>query len=135
MKLRSKVSGDGWNLRSSPGAIEVTGLTVTRRARRADSLVGDAEQALVATGAEEQPDDRDLPEHVVETVERHECSAQAHVILNVVDLPFDGRTHHRTAHHAIAHRHASGPPRELGMHLGKLHAAGYLAGRAGDHAI
>ncbi len=32
MKLRSMLSGDGMNLRSSPGAIAVTGLTVMRGA-------------------------------------------------------------------------------------------------------
>jgi hypothetical protein len=32
MKLRSMLSGDGMNLRSNPGAIAVTGLTVMRGA-------------------------------------------------------------------------------------------------------
>ena len=67
------------NLRSRPGAIAVIGLTLTRGALGGpDRFVGDAEQAFVAAAAEEQADDRDLPEHVVEAVERHEaCRAGA----------------------------------------------------------
>src|SRR5262245_38814868 len=59
-----------------------------RRARRADHLVGDAEQALVAA-AEERPDDRELAEHVVEAVERNERAAHADLVAMVVDVSID----------------------------------------------
>src|SRR5262249_53999373 len=59
-----------------------------RRARRADHLVGDAEQALVAA-AEERPDDRELAEHVVEAVERNEGAAHADLVAMVVDVAID----------------------------------------------
>ncbi len=59
MKLRSILSGDGMNLRNSPGAIAVTGLTVMRGALGGpDRLIGDAEQALIAAATENETDDR-----------------------------------------------------------------------------
>ena len=36
------------------------------------------------------------------------------VVLDVVDLAFDGRAHRRPAHHAVADRHLAGGAREVG---------------------
>ncbi len=114
----------------------LTGLTrICGEADRAHRLVGDADQALVAAAAEHQPDDRNLPEHVVEAVERHEGAAQVHVVLGVVDLARDGRAHQRPAHDAVAHRHLAGKAGELGVHFGERHAAALLPGRAGDDLV
>src|SRR5262249_47154823 len=59
-----------------------------RRAWRADHLVGDAEQALVAA-AEERPDDRELTEHVVEAIERNEGATHADLVAMVIDVAID----------------------------------------------
>src|SRR3954468_19906338 len=77
-----------------------------RRARRADHLIGDAQQALVAA-AEEEPHDRDLAEHIVEAVERDEGALHAHVVAVVVDVAVDGRADRGSLHQAIANGEAS----------------------------
>ncbi len=88
-----------------------------RIARRAGHFVGDAEQALVAAAAEEQPDDRNLAEHVVEAVERHQRAAHAHLVARVVDQAFHGGADHRALDHAVADHGAARRAGEFGARL------------------
>src|SRR6185437_3327786 len=105
-----------------------------RRVRRADRVIGDAEQPFLAA-AEEGPEDRDLPEHVVEAVERHERSLQVQVVADVIDLPFDRRADDRPAHDTVADRHAAGDFGELAAHFRELHAIAGLPRRAGGDPV
>ena len=72
-----------------------------RRARRADHLIGQADEAFVAAAAEEHAEHRNLPEHVVEAEERHEGAAHAHLFAQVVDVAFRRRADHRAAHRRL----------------------------------
>src|SRR6185436_5836915 len=55
-----------------------------RRARRTHDLIGEADQPLVAAASEDLPEDRDLPEHVVEAVEGHDGAAHVHFVVEIV---------------------------------------------------
>src|SRR6185295_9484392 len=60
-----------------------------RRTWRPDRFVGDPEKPFLVAPAKEQTDNRYLPEHVVEAVERHERTAQVHFIARIIDIAFD----------------------------------------------
>ena len=105
-----------------------------RRARRADHLIGDAQQALVAA-AEEETHDRDLAEHVVEAVERDERAAHAHVVAIVVDIAVHRRADRGPLHQTVADGEASERAGEVDPQAREVHARRRTAGllrRRGD---
>src|SRR5258708_21732610 len=69
----------------------------------ADDLVGDAKQALIAAAAEEEAQDRNLAEHVVQSVEGNEGPAHAHLGCGI-DVAFAGAADRRPLQHAFALR-------------------------------
>src|SRR5258707_6226309 len=107
-----------------------------RRARRADHLVGDAEQALVAA-AEEGPDDRKLAEHVVEAVERNEGTAHAHLVAMVIDVAIDRTADGGTLEQPVADGEAAERTGEIDAQVRELDAGRRAAGllRAGSNRL
>src|SRR5215467_11335471 len=92
-------------------------------ARRSDRLIVDSNQPLFVATAKEQSDDRNLPEHIVEAVERHEGPAQMNVIACVVDIPFYGCAYERSPHDAVANRHLSRKTGKVRAHLAEINSA------------
>src|SRR5207245_4502736 len=107
-----------------------------RRARRADHLVGDAEQALVAA-AEERPDDRELAEHVVEAVERNEGAAHADLVAMVIDVAIDRATGRGALEQPVADGEAAKRTGEIDAQVRELDTGRRAAGllRAGSNAL
>src|SRR5262249_41477253 len=107
-----------------------------RRARRADHLVGDAEQALVAA-AEERPDDRELAEHVVEAVERNEGAAHADLVAMVVDMPTDRAADGGVLEQPVANGEAAERAGEIDPQVRELDPRRWAAGllRGGSDAL
>src|SRR5258707_15380262 len=85
-----------------------------RLPERADDLVSHADQPLIAAAAEEQPDNRNLAEHVVQPVHRNEGAAHAHLVSGI-DIAFDGPPDHRAFQYAF-------PDRELPVLAGEFRA-------------
>ena len=107
-----------------------------RRARRADHLIGDTEQALVAA-AEEGPDDRKLAEHVVEAVERNEGAAHADLVAMVIDVAIDGAADRGALEQPIADGEAAKRTGEIDAQVRELDTGRRAAGllRPGSNAL
>src|SRR5436190_20234030 len=75
-----------------------------RLARRTDDFVGHPDQALIAAAAEQQPENRNLAEHVVEAIHRNEGAAHSHLIAGIIDAALDRRSDRRTLYDALADR-------------------------------
>src|SRR5581483_3986903 len=90
-----------------------------RSAGRADDLIGDGEQTLIAAAAEEEAKHRNLAEHVVQPVDRHEGAAHAHLVGRVVQRPLDGAADRRSLRHAFAHGELAVLTTELGAQAGE----------------
>src|ERR1700689_2585879 len=54
-----------------------------RRGWPADHFIGDADETLLLA-AEKQPEQRQLPQKIVGTVERNQCPAQVDVVMGVI---------------------------------------------------
>jgi MFS family permease len=82
--------------------------------RRANHLISDANQALVAAAAEEQAEKGNLGGNVVEPIHRDECAPHPHLIARIIDAALDGRADRRSLHHAIPDRELSVLPGQFG---------------------
>src|SRR5262245_53127117 len=94
-----------------------------RRARLTRDLIGEADQPLVAAAAQDRPEERDLPEHVVEAVEGHDGAAHVHVVVEIIDVAVGkGGADHRTLDESVANGEAAVRAGELNPHAGEIDA-------------
>src|SRR5262245_36281950 len=93
-----------------------------RRAGRTHDLIGEADQPLVAAAAQDLPEDRNLPEHVVEAVEGHDSAAHMHIVIEIIDVAVGGGADHRAFDEALANGEAAVRAGELDPHAGEIHA-------------
>src|SRR5262245_13669165 len=92
-----------------------------RRARRTRDLIGEADQPLVAAAAQERPEERDLPEHVVEAVKGHDGAAHVHFVVEIIDVALGGGADHRAFDESLANGEAAVRAGELDPHAGEIH--------------
>src|ERR1700756_1324468 len=88
--------------------------TQHRCAWGAHHLIGNGEQALIVTVAEDGAEHRDLAEYVVAPIERHEGAAHAPLVGFVVQRALDGAADRRPLRHALAHGELAVLAAELG---------------------
>src|SRR6185295_774467 len=100
-----------------------------RRARRTHDLIGEADQPLVAAATEDLPEDRDLPEHVVEAVEGHDGAAHVHFVVEIVYEAAGGGADDRTFDEALANGEAAVRAGEFDPHAREIHAGLVRAAR------
>src|SRR5204862_412591 len=93
------------------------------------------DQSLLVAAAEEQSENRDLSEHVVQAVHRHEGAAHAHLVAGIVDRALDGGADHRALDHAVADGERAVLPGELGAQRAEGDAVAGAVGSAGSYAL
>jgi hypothetical protein len=98
-------------------------------------FIGHAQQAFVAA-AKKNPHNRNLPQHIVELIKRHERAAQMHLVADVIDLPVDGGTD-VALHDALADFESTWHAGEFCPHAGEFHALALavICRCAGNHAL
>src|SRR5271169_2412792 len=106
--------------------------------RRTNYFVSNPGQALVAA-AKEQSDNRNLPEHVVEAVERNESATHANIAAHIIDVSVNGSADDRPFHETVANDEAPERAGEIDPQMRELHArrggAGVLRRRHRRHAL
>src|SRR5439155_17634991 len=90
--------------------------------RRTRDLIGEPDQALVAASAQDLPEDRDLPEHVVEAVEGHDGAAHVHFVVEIIDEAVGGGADHWALDEPLANGEAAVRAGELNPHAREINA-------------